>query len=148
METNIHGLNIFPLKKISTPKGEVRHYIRSTDPFFTKFGEVYFSITSVNEIKGWKFHKELTQLFTVQVGAVRFVFYDHREKSPTKGQFFEIEISQDNYQLIQVPPQLWYSFKTTSEVDSMIVNCTDIQHKPDECINIPLEDPTIPYQWK
>ena len=145
--TSISGLEIFPVKKLENEKGKLFHVMRSDLPFFEKFGEVYISVTNPNVIKGWKFHEILRQNFVVPVGEVKFVFFDNRPDSPTKGSICELITGEDNYYLIKVPEQIWYGFKTISDKPSYIVNCATHPHDPAESKLIDLEDDLIPYKW-
>ena len=68
----ISGINIIPLKKISDNRGAVLHVLKSTDSHFTKFGETYFSKINSGVIKGWKYHKKMSQNFSVPHGKLKF----------------------------------------------------------------------------
>lgn len=143
----IEGVKITPLKKIEDDRGMLLHMLRSDADHFEKFGEVYFSVTNPNVVKGWKLHKEMIQNFAVPVGTLKLVIFDDRDGSSTRGEINEIEISLDHYGLVTIPNGLWYSFKTISEMPSMIANCASIVHTPDESIVIDLESEKIPYRW-
>ena len=53
----------------------------------------------------------MTLNLVVPVGAVKFVIYDDREGSPTRGQFEEITLSPEScYQRLTVAPGLWMAF--------------------------------------
>lgn len=149
--TAIHGLNFYPKRVISSPSGSLRHMLRAdADHFDGSFGEVYFSHVKPGNIRAWKFHRQMTQRFTVPVGAVSFVFFDNRDDSPTKDQLVSLTLDQEeHYGLLIVPPRLWYGFRCLSANEAMIVNCSSLPHDPEEAINIPLaEGDFIPYQWQ
>ena len=40
----IHGVEMFPLRRIQDERGMVMHMLKATDPHFQKFGEIYFSV--------------------------------------------------------------------------------------------------------
>lgn len=143
----IEGVLIEPLKCIKDERGEVRHMLRRDAPFFKSFGEVYFSTVNPGYIKGWKMHLEMTQHFAVPVGNLKLVLYDGRDKSPTKGEVQEIEIGINHYRLVRVPPKILYSFSAIGKVPAMIANCVDMPHRPDESVQIDLNDKSVPYQW-
>lgn len=147
IKTRIDGLEIYPLKKIETDKGKLFHVLRNDNEFFEKFGEAYVSMTNPSVIKGWKYHKLIRQNFTVPVGAVKFVFFDDRKESTTKGNLEEIIIGENQYNLIKVPEEIWYSFQTISNGPSYIFNCTTLPHVPDESMTKDLNTMDIPYKW-
>ena len=75
----------------------------------------------------------------VPVGAVKFVVYDDREGSATKGQFAEIILSpKSNYQRLTVAPGLWMAFYGVGEGVSMLMDIIPEPHDPSEasCVDL------------
>ena len=93
MDVMIDGITLHPLKQIAVPKGDVWHAFKCTDEGFVGFGEAYFTHIDSGAVKGWKRHNRYTLNLVVVQGAVRFVLYDDREGSVTKGQFAEVTLS-------------------------------------------------------
>ncbi|MDD4975459.1 MAG: dTDP-4-dehydrorhamnose 3,5-epimerase family protein [Bacteriovorax sp.] len=143
----IVGIETFPLKIIRDERGAVMHMIRSSDPYFEKFGELYFSLINPGQVKGWKKHKEIYQYMVVPEGMVQIVFYDDRDNSQTKGLLKCVEFGVANYLLLKVPPNVWYSFKAVSKTHALIANCTTAPHDPKESETLPLETSSIPFRW-
>ncbi len=143
----IDGVAITPLKQISDERGKVMHMLRRDWPVFEAFGEVYFSTVHPGVIKGWHLHARMTLNYAVPLGKIRFVLYDDRQGSPTKGQLQEIVMGPDNYRLVTVPPMIWNGFKGLGDVTSIVANCASIPHDPDEMERRPHDDPSIPYDW-
>lgn len=137
--TSIEGLRVLPLKVIKDDRGAVMHMLRSDSPLFKSFGEIYFSIVNPGITKGWKKHKVMEQNFVVPQGNMKFVFIDDRDSSTTKNNRLEITIGIDNYQLIQVPSNIWYSFSAVGTMPAMIANCATIPHDPNESETKPLD---------
>ncbi|MBN1870860.1 MAG: dTDP-4-dehydrorhamnose 3,5-epimerase family protein [Candidatus Omnitrophica bacterium] len=144
----IDGVLIKPLKVITNEKGDVRQMVRCDDPFFKNFGEIYFSFIEPGFVKGWKKHLRQTQHYAVPIGKIKLVLYDARTKSPTKGQVQEIIVGARNYQLVRIPPRVWYAFQAVGRTKALIANCADRPHEPKESINIEISDQSIPYTWK
>ncbi len=136
------------LKKIEDSRGNVMHMLRCDSPFFTAFGEIYFSTINSGAVKAWKKHLKMTQCFAVPVGKVKLVVCDDRDNSSTKGEVWEIEFGEENYVLVKVPPLLWYGFQGISKTPSLIANCADIPHDPAEADRADSSDTRIPYIWK
>ena len=143
----IEGVQVFQLKQFPDERGKVMHMLRSDDKHFTRFGEIYFSVVNPGIIKGWKRHKRMTQNFAVPVGTIKVVIYDNREDSQTLDVIDEITMGEDNYQLLRIPPMLWYGFQGTSSVPALLSNCTDIPHSPDESEILALDNSASPYAW-
>ena len=60
------------LKKISNPKGNIFKMLSAKNKLFSGFGEIYFSEVFPSKFKGWKLHKNMSQVMTVILGRVRF----------------------------------------------------------------------------
>ncbi len=144
----IEGILIEPLKIISDEKGSVMHMLRSDAPLFKQFGEVYFSVANPGFVKGWKKHLKITQHFTVPIGNIKLVIYDDRKDSSTVNKVQEIFVGIENYQLVRIPPLVWYSFKAVGGEPALISNCTDLPYDPSEVISTDLFDNKIPYTWE
>ena len=143
----IEGVKITYKKQFFDERGKVMHMLRSDDPEFQKFGEIYFSCTYPNAIKAWHMHKEMTLNYAVISGQIKFVLYDDRDTSPTKGLLQEFFISPQNYYLVSVPPQIWNGFKSVGNETAIVANCSSHPHSNDEIIRLPYNDESIPYQW-
>lgn len=144
----IEGVIVEPLKQIGDERGKVLHMLRADSPLFTRFGEIYFSVVNPGVVKAWKRHLEMTQNFAVPVGMIRLVIYDNRDFSSTNKKIETLEIGENNYALVRIPPLLWYGFQGISSVPALIANCTDMPHNPNEVERLELSDKQIPYDWK
>lgn len=144
---DIQGVIVTPLKRISHPKGDVFHGIKKSDEGYVGFGEAYFSTVNHGVIKAWKKHSRMTLNLIVPEGEVKFVLYDDRENSDTKGSFQEIILSQNNYSRLTVPPGVWMGFEGVGKDLNMLLNVADIPHDPEEQLNIPMEESNINYNW-
>lgn len=144
-EINIDGVILTSLKKIYHPKGNIFHGMKKSDRGFVGFGEAYFSTIKGGEIKGWNKHKRMTLNLVVPVGEVTFVIYDDREKSGSKGNFFKIELSSNNYKRLTVAPGLWLAFKGNSDETNLILNVSNLEHDSDEIDRLDLHK--IDYNW-
>ena len=143
----IEGIAIRPLKQISDERGKVMHMLKRDDPWFEKFGEIYFSVVYPGAIKGWHLHKVMTLNYAVVSGIIKLVLYDDREGSPSRGQLQEIFTGQDNYALITIPPNVWNGFKGIGTAPAIVANCATIPHDPAEIVRLDPCTKTIPYDW-
>lgn len=143
----IDGVVITPLRQISDERGKVMHMLRATDPVFTSFGEIYFSCVYPNAIKAWHIHKQMTLNYAVPHGQIKFVLYDDRNDSSTKGEIQEIYLGEDNYCLVTVPPLVWNGFMGLGTEMAIVANCASMPHDPDEIERRDPFDVSIPYDW-
>lgn len=135
------------LRQIPDERGKIMHMLRSDDPWFQKFGEIYFSVVYPDVIKGWHLHKQMTLNYAVVSGMIKLVLYDDREGSPTRGELQELFVGEDNYVLVTVPPGIWNGFKGLGIKPAVVANCATEPHSPDEIVRMdPLTD-RIAYDW-
>lgn len=143
----IDGVILSPLRQIFDERGKVMNMLREDSPVFTRFGEIYFSYTHPSVVKAWHLHKEITLNYAVIQGEIKFVLFDDRPDSPSRGQIQEFFISPENYLLVTVPPLIWNGFKSIGNKGSIVANCANLPHHPDEIIRRSPSDPDIPYNW-
>ncbi|MCX6545100.1 MAG: dTDP-4-dehydrorhamnose 3,5-epimerase family protein [Acidobacteria bacterium] len=143
----IDGVVVTPLPQFFDERGSIMHMLREDSPVFSRFGEIYFSCTHPGAIKAWHLHKRMTLNYAVVFGEIKFVLYDDRPDSPTRGSIDEFFLSPRNYQLITVPPLIWNGFKGIASHSTIVANCATLPHDPDELERRPPFDPSIPYDW-
>lgn len=144
----IAGVSVTPIREIGDVRGAVLHMMRNDSPEFVRFGELYFSEVLPGAVKAWKRHRAQTQHLAVPVGRVRFVIYDDREESGTRGRLQAIELGRpDAYVRLCIPNGLWYGFACLSPTPALVANCADLVHDPAEGEHRAMDDPTIPYSW-
>lgn len=122
----VKQIAVTPLKRIGTQGGDVLHALKSGDPGFLDFGEVYFSQIKYGAIKAWKRHKSMTLNLVVPFGAVYFKFVDH------EGGVSNEIIGLDRYVRLTIPPGIWFGFKGLTSPYSLVMNIADIPHNPNE----------------
>lgn len=149
MRMRIAGVSVTPLRIIQDERGAVMHMLRADSPDFVGFGEAYFSIVKPGAVKAWKRHREMVQNLAVPVGAIRLVVYDDRQGSPTRGTVDDLVTGAgiDHYELVRLPPMVWYGFVGLGDGDSVIANCASLPHDPSEVERLPSDCDGIPYKW-
>lgn len=144
----IEGVKLTPLRQIPDERGKIMHMMRADSDVFKSFGEIYFSCVYPGAIKGWHMHDEMILNYAVPHGHIKFVLYDDRASSPTKGELMELFLGPDNYQLVTVPPLVWNGFKGIGDTMAIVANCASIPHHPDEIRRMDPFDARIPYSWQ
>ena len=143
----IDGVMVTPLRQILDERGKIMHMMRCDNDNFQSFGEIYFSCIRPGAIKAWHIHKEMTLNYAVPHGNIKFVLYDDRPASPTKGQLQEVFLGPDNYCLVTVPPLVWNGFKGVGSEMAIVANCATLPHDPEEIDRLDPFSPEIPYTW-
>jgi len=144
----INGVKLTQLKQLLDERGKVMHMLRADSDGFTGFGEIYFSCVYPGAVKAWHLHKRMTLNYAVPHGNIKFVLYDDRENSPTRGELQEIFLGPDNYCLVTVPPRVWNGFKGIGPTMAIVANCASIPHDPAEIDRLDPFSPDIPYSWE
>jgi dTDP-4-dehydrorhamnose 3,5-epimerase len=143
----IHDVVIRELKIIKDGRGQVMHMMRADAPNFDRFGEIYFSLATSGAVKAWKRHREMTLNLAVPLGTIRLVLADLREGSPSCGTILQLDIGEDNYCLVTIPPGIWSGFKCVSNTTAIVANCATLPHDPEEIDRMPSDSSKIAYQW-
>jgi dTDP-4-dehydrorhamnose 3,5-epimerase len=145
--SEIHDVQVTPLRRIPDERGAVFHMLRADSPVFERFGEIYFSLVYPGVIKGWHIHSRMTQNYAVPVGMVKLVCFDDRNGSPTHGVVQELHVGELEYALVTIPPLVWNGFKCVGARPALVANCTTIPHDPQEIDRKDPFDNDIPYDW-
>ena len=143
----IDGVVLTPLKQVMDERGKVMHMLREDNEVFERFGEIYFSCTHPGSIKAWHLHKKMKLNYAVIFGSMKFVLYDDRPNSKTRGVLQELFLSPENYFLVTVPPLIWNGFKGIGTQTTIVANCATLTHDPEEIERRAPFDKSIPYEW-
>ena len=140
----IDGVNLTTLEIITNKQGSIFQGLKKSDSDFERFGEAYFSTVEKNFIKGWNKHKKMTINLLVCFGKVKFVVYDDRDYSKSKGSFFSCILSPASYMRLKISEGLWFAFKGISDYN-MILNIASLEHSPNELEKRPIQ--SFKYNW-
>ena len=144
----IDGVIITPLLQIADERGKVMHMLKNTDKHFEAFGEIYFSCIFPDVIKAWHLHDKMILNYAVPYGRIKFVLYDDRPDSPTRGEVQELFLGEENYSLVTVPRKVWNGFKGVGTEVAVVANCASIPHHPSEIHRRDPSDPHFPSNWQ
>jgi len=148
MQKTIEGVIITPRKIIPDERGKIIHIMKSSDPLFKSFGEVYCSTVFPGIVKGWHKHKKMTLNYVVIKGNIKFVLYDDRPDSLSYKCIQEIYLGENQSLMVTVPPMIWNGFKGIGIQEAFVINFTDMPHDPDEIIRMdPHKNEIIEYDW-
>lgn len=121
--------------------------LRSDDPHFVGFGEIYFSLVYPGAVKGWHRHRLMGLNYAVPRGMIKLVLYDDRPGSTTRGEVAELFIGEANYVLVCIPPGVWNGFKGVGIEPALVANCATLPHDPGEIERLDPASALIPYDW-
>ena len=145
----IDGVQVKPLKPIPDERGLLMELLRSDEPMFERFGQIYVTICKPRIVKGWHYHKLQTDHFVCLQGKAKVVLYDGREKSKTKGKINEFIIGWHNPLMVKIPTYVYHGFTAADDKEAMILNIPTEVYRykdPDEYRASPFTN-EIPYDW-
>ena len=99
-------------------------------------------------LRGMHMQVEHTQgkLVRVTSGSVFDAVVDLRQSSPTFGEWWGTELTEDNHQMLWVPPGLAHGILITSASADFLYKCTDI-YSPSHERTLAWDDPTVGIEW-
>ncbi len=145
----IEGVQIKQLKRNADERGFLMEMIRSTDEFFTKFGQCYVSLNYPGVVRAWHYHKKQDDYFVVVQGMCKVGLYDMREGSRTKGVAEAHYLGDNNNIVLRIPIGVAHGYKTVGTQPSLLINFpTEVYNAeaPDE-FRMEWDDPSIPFNW-
>jgi dTDP-4-dehydrorhamnose 3,5-epimerase len=99
-------------------------------------------------LRGMHMQVEHTQgkLVRVTAGTVFDVVVDLRRRSPSFGQWWGVELSDQNHSMVWVPPGLAHGMLVTSDSADFLYKCTDI-YSPSHERTLAWDDKTVNIEW-
>jgi dTDP-4-dehydrorhamnose 3,5-epimerase len=145
----IEGAGVRRGKVIPDERGRLGEILRSDDPWFEKFGQVYFTTTFPGVVKAWHYHRKQTDNFYVVRGTVKVALYDARPDSPSHGTVNEVYLGEHCPGLVHIPPGVQHGWMCVGQTEAYIINVVSEAYNPanpDE-FRTPPYDNDIPYDW-
>lgn len=147
----IDGVQVKPLKVIPDDRGRLMEILRSDEPIFERFGQVYITTANWGVVKAWHYHKIQADHWVCLVGKARVGLYDARPDSPTHGMVNEFFMTPEEPFLLKIPVLVYHGFKGMDpHQGTMIMNIPTFPYNyqtPDEYRVDPF-DPKIPFDWR
>ncbi|MBN1361474.1 MAG: dTDP-4-dehydrorhamnose 3,5-epimerase family protein [Sedimentisphaerales bacterium] len=145
----IEGFGLRRGRVMPDERGRLGEIMRVDDPWFEKFGQVYFTTTYPGVVKAWHYHARQTDHFYVVRGTVKVGLYDGREDSPTRGVVHEFYLGEHSPGLVRIPTGVQHGWMCVGTTEAIIVNVVSEPYnyaEPDEFRTHP-HDNDIPYDW-
>jgi dTDP-4-dehydrorhamnose 3,5-epimerase len=146
----IAGVQVKQLLKRVDDRGYLMEILRSDDPVFQQFGQVYISLNYPGVVRAWHWHEHQDDFFCCVQGMVQVPLYDMREDSPTYGELNEFFLGEQSPIVLRIPSGVAHGYKTLGVVPSLLLNFPSQlydQENPDER-RLPWNTGRIPYNWE
>ncbi len=143
----IQGVEVVPLIARVDDRGYLIEILRATDPYFTKFGQVYLvGDVARGTIRAWHKHNVLWDWFFISHGSAKFALYDDREDSPTRGELMTVVTGERNPALIVVPPGVYHGWMALEDDTQLVSTASEVynRERPDE-VRVPPD--SFGYDW-
>jgi len=128
----IEGFGVRRGKVVPDERGRLGEIMRADDPWFEKFGQVYFTTTFPGVVKAWHYHRRQTDHFYVVRGTVH-----------------ELYLGEHCPGLVRIPPGVQHGWMAVGQTEAYIINVVSEAYdpkNPDEFRTHP-HDNDIPYDW-
>jgi dTDP-4-dehydrorhamnose 3,5-epimerase len=145
----IEDVKVKDLKIIPDDRGSLMEMLRSDDPDFQHFGQVYVTMVYPGVVKAWHYHKKQTDHFVCVAGMAKVALYDDREGSATRGETDTFVIGWQRQRMVIIPPGVYHGFTPVGPDPASIINIpTELfdYDDPDE-FRRPADDAEIGYDW-
>lgn len=141
---DVRGANVLP-----DERGRLGEIMRADDPWFEKFGQVYFTTTYPGIVKAWHYHTKQTDHFYVMKGLVKVGLFDGRDDSPTKGCVNTLYLGEHKPGLVKIPPGVYHGWMCVSDCEAYILNVVSemYDHKAPDEFRLDAHNNDIPFDW-
>jgi dTDP-4-dehydrorhamnose 3,5-epimerase len=114
----------------------------------SKFVQDNHSRSSKGVLRGlhYQYPQWQGKLVRVLSGAIFDVAVDIRPDSRTFGQWFGLELNDENHLQLYIPPGFAHGFATLSDIADVSYKCTSL-YKPEDEVGIAWDDPDIGVDW-
>jgi dTDP-4-dehydrorhamnose 3,5-epimerase len=101
-------------------------------------------------VKGWIVHETYDDRLFLSAGSVKWVLYDDRPDSSTRGLVSELFFDQHHRSLLRIPRGVWHAVQNIGGEDSRMINFPTAPYdyeNPDKT-RLPLDTESIPYSFE
>jgi dTDP-4-dehydrorhamnose 3,5-epimerase len=131
----IQDVQLVPLVAHVDDRGYLIEILRSTDPHFTKFGQVYVvGNPARGTIRAFHKHEQLWDWFFIARGSAKFILRDDRPGSSTFEGLATFVIGDRNPSLLVVPPGVYHGWMSLQDDTLLISTGSEVynRERPDE----------------
>jgi len=150
----IDGVTFRPTRPVPHDDGHLTEVARASwDVLGAPIVQVHLTTTLPGRVRAWGLHERSTDRLFVASGLVRFVVFDGRLGSPTRGRLNEFIVSERNPGLLIVPPNLYHGWKNIGTAEAIIINMPDrmYDYAAPDALDLPWDSADaqaiVPYRW-
>jgi dTDP-4-dehydrorhamnose 3,5-epimerase len=101
-------------------------------------------------IKGWIRHETYDDRLFMSAGSIRWVLYDDRPESATRGLLSELFFDEHHRSLLLIPQGVWHAVENVGADDARMINfpTAPYQYENPDKTRLPLDTDSIPYSFR
>ncbi len=107
----------------------------------------YQAMIRPGRAKGWVRHARQDDRIFTNLGVCRWVLYDDREGSPTRGRIMDFTVSDRMRVLFTIPAGVWHAVQNVGTTDAYFANfpTRPYEHADPDKFRLPLKNDVIPF---
>lgn len=145
-EVNISGVYVVEPDIFGDSRGSfTEFYRREWIPGAREVIQANRSKKTKGSLAGFHYHLHQSDYWYVPVGTGRAILYDIRVGSPTEGNLFFIELSEQNNLGLYIPPGVAHGFSAID--DMMLTYLVDNYYNQADELGVAWNDPKIKADW-
>ncbi|MFH1415458.1 MAG: dTDP-4-dehydrorhamnose 3,5-epimerase family protein [Elusimicrobiota bacterium] len=144
----INDVKLVPLEIYMDDRGYLIEIIRSVDPHFNKFGQVYLvGDMTRGTVRAFHKHDVLWDFFFISHGSAKFGLYDDRPDSSTYKERAVLVSGERKPSVLVVPPGVFHGWMALEDDTQMISIASEVYNRsnPDE-VRVPPD--SFGFQWE
>ena len=109
----------------------------------------YQATVRPGQVKGWVVHRKQTDRIFTSLGVQRWIFFDDRKGSRTRGLLNHFTFGERSRMLIAIPPGVWHAVQNVGSTDALFFNLPTqpYQHNDPDKYRLPLKNDLIPFDF-
>jgi dTDP-4-dehydrorhamnose 3,5-epimerase len=151
VERTIDGVVIRPAVTLPDERGEVLEILSEGWPELggARIPHVYMATVEPGVTKGWVCHKLQDDRSMTLFGRLRWVLYDGRPDSPTRGVVQVRTFTERNRHLIILPAGVWHAVQNVGSTEAAFANLPTraYRHDDPDKYRLPLDTTEIPFRF-
>jgi dTDP-4-dehydrorhamnose 3,5-epimerase len=110
---------------------------------------VYLATLEPGIVKGWIVHQLQSDRTVTISGRIRWVLYDGRPDSPTRGRLQIVTVTERNRMLLVVPSGVWHAAENVGDATASFLNMPTraYDHAHPDKFRLPLDTAEIPFRF-
>jgi len=101
-------------------------------------------------IKGWIRHATYADRLFMSMGTFKWVLYDDREGSPTRGALNELFFDEHHRSLLRIPQNVWHAVQNVGITECLMIShpTKPYEYESPDKTRLPLDTELIPYSFR